>query len=321
MKLSIVSTLYKSEPYIEEFCRRILACATAITHDFEIVLVNDGSPDHVLDKCKALINEGLPVRVIDLTRNFGHHKAMLTGLRVARGDYVFLIDCDLEESPEWLSQFWETMHEASVDVVYGVQRSRKGGFFERHVNGLYYLLFNALSDVEIPRNLLVVRLMKRSFVNHLMEYRETDVVFAALCSLAGHKQQAFEVNKGHKKSTTYNFTRKLAMIVNSIVSFSARPLEILFGLGLCISSLSVLVTIVLFYLRFVKGNVLEGWTSILISIWLLGGLILTALGLIGIYLSRVFYQVKMRPLTLVQGDYYDAASIGLHEGHVAVESE
>lgn len=312
MKLSVVSTLYRSEPYIEEFCKRASAAASSITDDYEIVLVNDGSPDGSLDRARLLIEDGLPLRLVDLTRNFGHHKAMLTGLRYARGEYVFLIDSDLEEQPEWLTDFWQKMHaDLSLDVVYGVQQVRKGGFVERYINGFYYALFNALSDFRLPQNLLVVRLMKRAFVNNLLEFGETDVVFAALCEMAGHKQRAVEVTKGHKNSTTYNFARKLNMIVNSIVSFSAKPLELVFVLGLLIFSLSFLVSCVVIVLRLVRGAVLEGWTSILLSIWLLGGLMLMSLGVIGIYLSRVFYQVKLRPLTLVKGDYYDAKRIGL----------
>ncbi len=314
MKLSIVSTLYYSEGFVQEFCRRISAAASRLTEDFEIVLVNDGSPDRSLEKAKELIDEGLPIRLIDLSRNFGHHKAMLTGLRVARGEYVFLIDCDLEEEPEWLQEFWERLHsDLSLDVVYGVQKLRKGGLVERYFNGLYYHIFNALSDFKLPPNLLVVRLMKRSFVNSLLQFRETDVVFAALCELAGHKQRAIEVSKGHKNSTTYNLPRKIAMMMNSVVSFSARPLEILFGFGLSISVVTVIVLCTVVYLRLLRGEILEGWTSILLSIWLLGGLILMGLGLVGIYLSRIFYQVKMRPLTIIKGDYFNPSRLDMDE--------
>lgn len=322
MKLSIVSTLYYSENFIREFCNRVCAAASTLTDDFEIVLVNDGSPDRSLEKAKELIDEGLPIRLIDLSRNFGHHKAMLTGLRIARGEYVFLIDCDLEEEPEWLLEFWERLHsDLSLDVVYGVQKVRKGGVIERYLNGLYYNIFNALSDFKLPPNLLVVRLMKRAFVNSLLQFRETDVVFAALCELAGHKQRGIEVSKGHKQSTTYDLPRKIAMMMNSIISFSARPLEILFGFGLTISVITVIILVTLVYLRLVRGVVLEGWTSILLSIWFLGGLILMALGLVGIYMSRIFYQVKMRPLTIIKGDYYSSEKIAVKQGNCGHDTE
>ena len=127
MKLSVVASLYYSEKYIEEFHARISSVLKAITGEYEIILVNDGSPDNALQKALQLQEEGDRVIVVDLSRNFGHHKAIMTGLQVSRGDYVFLIDIDLEEEPELLDQFWQVYHKAGdVDSVFGVQVKRKG---------------------------------------------------------------------------------------------------------------------------------------------------------------------------------------------------
>ena len=119
MDLSVVTTLYRSQPYVEEFYRRICAAAAAITPDFELILVNDGSPDASLEVAVALFQLDERVRVIDLSRNFGHHRAIMTGLAHARGDLVFLIDCDLEEEPELLSRFHARLVETRADVIYG----------------------------------------------------------------------------------------------------------------------------------------------------------------------------------------------------------
>jgi len=129
MKLSIVATLYQSAPYIAEFHQRASAAAEKLVGDeYEIVLVNDGSPDRSLDIAVKLTEQDSHVVVIDLSRNFGHHKAMMTGLEHARGERIFLLDSDLEEEPEWLLTFAEQMSEDNRDVVYGVQESRKGNF-------------------------------------------------------------------------------------------------------------------------------------------------------------------------------------------------
>src|SRR5262249_30616901 len=142
--------------------------------------------------------------VIDLAKNFGHHKAMMTGLTYARGELVFLIDSDLEEAPELLSEFWEEMRNSpEVDVVYGVQKSRKGGWFEKNIGGLYYLIFNVLSDQQLPKDVAIVRLMKRAYVQNVTRFQEADLVFAAVCAFAGYVQKPLEVSKGHKKSSTY----------------------------------------------------------------------------------------------------------------------
>src|SRR5690242_13778535 len=127
MKLSIVATLYKSEQYIDEFCKRASNVAEQLAGtDYEIILVNDGSPDDSLIKAIQLTEQNPHIMVVDLSRNFGHHKAMMTGLAHATGNNIFLIDSDLEEEPEWLISFAKQMHDSQCDVVYGVQKRRKG---------------------------------------------------------------------------------------------------------------------------------------------------------------------------------------------------
>lgn len=139
MKLSIVTTLYKSSEYIDDFYQRISIEAYKITNDYEIIFVDDGSPDESLQKAIGLYQNDSKVKVIELSRNFGHHKAIMTGLSHAVGDYVFLIDSDLEEEPELLGRFWKELHKAEeIDVVYGVQETRKGGRFEKIVE-LYFI--------------------------------------------------------------------------------------------------------------------------------------------------------------------------------------
>jgi putative glycosyltransferase len=139
MKLSIVATLYQSAPYIPEFLRRAAASASELVgDDYEIVLVNDGSPDDSLAVAVAATAQDPHLRVVDLSRNFGHHKAMMTGLAHARGELVYLLDSDLEEEPEWLARFAARLRELDCDVVYGVQVTRKGEWFERWSGQLYY---------------------------------------------------------------------------------------------------------------------------------------------------------------------------------------
>ena len=139
MLLSIVTTLYNSAPELIEFYERTSKCAQEITQDYELILVNDGSPDNSLELALSLNQKDDRVKVIDLSRNFGHHKAIMTGLSYAQSKYVFLIDSDLEEPPEVLNKFWEEMQNSDdTDVIYGVQDKRKGKFFER-LSGFIYL--------------------------------------------------------------------------------------------------------------------------------------------------------------------------------------
>src|SRR5207244_3259351 len=140
--------------------------------DYEIILVNDGSPDDSLAVALALRTEDRRIIVVDLSRNFGHHKAMMTGLMRSRGDRVFLIDCDLEEPPEVLPDWWRRLDsDPELDVVYGVQASRKGGWLERLSGWVFYRLINAVSQVQLPPNVIVARLMTARYVRALADHR------------------------------------------------------------------------------------------------------------------------------------------------------
>ena len=274
-----------------------------LTPDYEIVLVNDGSPDDSLAVALKLLEHDDRVRIIDLARNFGHHKAMMTGLAEARGDLVFLIDSDLEEAPELLIEFSEAMQDGQADVVYGVQDARRGGFVERSSGWLFFKLFNLLSDQPIPDNLVTVRLMTRRYVSALVSHRERKMMIAGLWALTGFNQIARTIAKGAKGHTSYSFRRKVSLLVDSITSFSDRPLVLIFYLGLAIGGTSSLAAVYLVVRRLFFGVALPGWPSLIVSIWMLGGLMLICLGIIGIYLSKVFIETKQRPYTIVRQIY------------------
>ncbi len=301
--LSVVATLYRSAPYLEEFHRRVTAAAERAAPDFEVVLVNDGSPDESLEAAVALCGRDPRVRVVDLSRNFGHHKAMMTGLAHARGERVFLIDSDLEEEPELLDGFLAEMGRTGADVVYGVQERRRGGAWERFTGWLFYSLFDLLTTCPIPRNLLTVRLMTRRYVEALLQHRDREVFLAGLWAITGFLQVPLVVRKLDKGSTTYTLRRKAAILVNSVTAFSNRPLVIIFWLGIAISLTAGAAAAYMVVRRLFFGVLLAGWPSLIVSIWLLGGLTIFCVGILGIYLSRIFTEVKDRPYTVVRRVY------------------
>jgi len=301
--LSIVTTLYRSAPFLDEFCRRVREAAERVSRDYEIVLVNDGSPDESLEIALALHRDDPRVRVVDLSRNFGHHKAMMTGLDHARGELVFLLDCDLEEDPAWLGPFRERLLAERADAVYGVQEHRKGEWFERLSGSLFFSLFNRLSTHPLPRNLTTARLMTRRYVASLVAHREREMAIGGLWVLTGYRQVAVPVHKRKRPGSSYGFGRKLAMAVDAVTSFSDKPLVLIFVLGCAIVSLSTAAAAYLIVRRLFFGVLLAGWPSLIVSIWLLGGLTLFCLGVIGIYLSKIFIETKQRPYTIVRELY------------------
>jgi putative glycosyltransferase len=308
MKLSIVTTLYKSESHVSEFCDRAAAAAKTLNQNYEIILVNDGSPDNSLLIAKRYADDHANVKIIDLSRNFGHHKAIMTGLQHSCGDFVFLLDGDLEEEPEWLVTFWQILNECGVDVVYGVQEKRRGSLFERLSGYLYYNLFRTFSGLQIPFNVVTARLMTRRYVNALTRYKEREVDITGLWMITGFDQTACPVTKHSSSSTTYTFARKLDLFINTITSFSNLPLIAIFYFGLLISIIAIVfIGFLLVYWYFLDAP-LTGWTSLIASIWLLGGLIISFVGIIGIYLAKVFSETKRRPNTIVREIYPFSAS-------------
>jgi len=305
MTLSIVTTLYDSAPYLEEFYDRARAAAEQITDDFEIILVNDGSPDNSLEVALSVYQRDRRIRVIDLSRNFGHHKAMMTGLAHARGELVFLLDCDLEEEPELLGTFYEKLLQSGADVVFGVQQKRKGQLFERLSGAIFFKLFNTLSTHTLPANLITARLMTRKFVSALLQHQEREMLIAGLWLLTGFRQVPVNVTKHHTGVSTYNFARKISHLVNAVTSFSSKPLVFIFYLGCLILAVSSIAAIDLMVRKVLFGTLLEGWASLIVSVWLLGGLTIFCLGVIGIYLSKIFIEVKQRPYTIVRQIFED----------------
>jgi putative glycosyltransferase len=304
VKLSIVATLYQSAPYVREFHARATAAANKLVADeYEIIFVNDGSPDDSLEKAVRLAEVDSHVVVVDLSRNFGHHKAMMTGLAHTKGQSVFLIDSDLEEEPEYLLSFAEQMQLESCDVVYGVQGQRKGRWFERCSGQLFYRFFKALTGLALPENVVTARLMSRRYVDALLRHGEREVFLAGLWHITGFDQRPHIVIKHSTSETTYSFSRKLSILVNSITSFSNAPLVNIFYIGIIISALAIIYIFYLLVNWTFLATPLSGWTSIMGSIWLLGGMIISFIGIVGIYLSKIYTETKQRPYTIVKHIY------------------
>jgi putative glycosyltransferase len=304
MKISIVTTLYNSSQYIEEFCRRAGTAARHLANDdYEIIMVNDGSPDNSLELAIRQSELDPHVMVVDLSRNFGHHKAMMTGLAHTRGEYVFLIDSDLEEEPEWLICFNKQMAQEHCDVVFGVQEHRKGGIFERWSGRVFYSVFRGLTGLALPENIVTARLMTRRYVNALLEHKERELMIAGIWLITGFDQRSQVIKKHCTSETTYTLRRKITILVNSITSFSNIPLIGIFYIGVVISIVAVVyMAYILIYWLFLSKP-LSGWTSVMASIWLLGGLIISFIGVVGIYLSKIFSETKGRPYTIVRHVY------------------
>jgi putative glycosyltransferase len=304
MKFSVVTTLYNSAPFIAEFARRVDNAVNELGGDYELIFVNDGSPDNSLDVALDICRTNPRVRVVDLARNFGHHPAIMMGLREATGDYVFLIDVDLEEAPENLVAFYQDLVASpGTDVVYGVWRRHGEGIPRRVAAEAFYALYNFLGNASIPRNLVLTRLMTRRYVDALLETWTWDVAIAPVSGSLGFKQQEREIERTFKGSTNYSVLRRFKLVAESIVSFSTTPLHYIFLVGLAVWTLSIVMTAYGVGAYLTAGRAPDGWYSVFVSLWFLGGLVMMSMGVIGLYIARIFEQVKGRPRAVVRQRY------------------
>lgn len=308
-ELSIVTTLYRSEATIAEFVRRSIAAAEKITRSFEIVIVDDGSPDSSLSLAVGMVEKDPRIKVVELSRNFGHHKALMTGLMHAKGEYCFLIDSDLEESPELLIEFWNKRLETKKDVIFGYQKERAGDWKRRLTGRIAYWLFRLLlSGIEVPPNHITVRLMSRPFVDALISHREQKTAIGGLWIITGFHQQGIAVEKGVRRRPSYTFATRWHNLIDSITSFSEVPLIGIFYLGMLVSLFAGTATIYLLSLHLLGLQRMQGWVSVMLSIWLIGGLLIFCVGIIGIYISKIFIETKQRPYTIVRKIYRSSQS-------------
>lgn len=310
MKLSVVTTLYYSQPYLEEFYKRLKETVDKVTTEYEFVFVNDGSPDHSREQILMFQQKDPSVVLVDLSRNFGHHQAIYTGLQHVTGDYIFLIDCDLEEAPELLLSFWvEMQNDTDADVVYGIQAKRKGNFFERAMGDIFYRIINSMTRINYPADTLTARLMKSGYVQAILSFKESTFDIWALFVLAGFNQKGIPAVKTSKGSSTYSLKKKLSISIDIITSFSQRPLNLIFFLGLLWLILSLVNVAVILVKKWFLDIPVEGWSSIMASIWLIGGITTFMIGTVAIYLSKLFIEAKQRPVSIVKAVYRKYESV------------
>lgn len=298
MPTSIVSTLYRSAPYLDEFVAR---CLVLMQDKDELILVDDGSPDESLALARGHAVRDRRIVVVELARNFGHHQAILAGLSQALGDRVFLVDSDLEEPPELIVDFASIMEAGAVDVVFGVHNHSQGSLLRRTTSRVFWFLFNWASDSKTPLNICNVRLMKRRYVDALLSLQEANVFLGGMFHWVGFKQVAIPVERNLRRAqSTYSIAGRLKLAVRSITAFSTAPLKGMFLLGTIMSTLSFLLALYFVALKVLDPGIQLGFTSLIISIWFLSGIIIACLGVLGIYLAYVYTETKRRPRVIIK---------------------
>lgn len=310
MKLSVVSTLYNCRSVVEEFLTRVITqCETRFGEDFTIILVDDGSTDDTVRLVAEAIARDPRILLFVFSRNFGHHAAIRFGLSQAQGDLVFLIDSDLEESPEWLVLFHQEMMASAADAVIGIQTTRKGRGLERRGGGIFWKLLNLLSEVPIVPDQTTARLMTRRFVDALLSFREYNYFFAGVVAQVGFEQRTVLVEKLATSTTSYTLPKRIQLAVNAIVSNSGKPLVAISMVGIFIFGITVIASAGQLLGFVLYGSPVEGWTSLILAVFSMGGFVVLSLGVIGLYIHQILLEVKSRPRFVLQDSIVNPPTI------------
>lgn len=304
--LSIVSPMLNEEDGVDAFITAVLEqCESMSLDSFEILIVDDGSTDATPALLAAWAARRPEVRILTLSRNFGHQAAITAGLFHAVGDAVIVMDADLQDPPSVIPEMVQRWRDG-VDVVYGVRRTRDGdSWIKRTVAGVFYRLLRSLSDTDIPADAGDFRLMSRQVVDVLKAMPERDRYTRGLVAWSGFRQEPvyFDRPERFAGTTKYPVSKLMRLATAGVVGFSDKPLflTIIFGLGAMVLAVLGLIWVIVSTV-FSWGEQIRGWTSMAVLVMFFSAVQLIFLGIVGIYISRIFVEAKHRPIFIVERD-------------------
>jgi len=303
MTLSVVIPCFNEEACLELLHRRIAAAARAsVGEDYEILLVNDGSRDQSWPLMQRIAAADPHVVAVNLSRNHGHQLALTAGLDICRGDTILIIDADLQDPPELLTPMMETMRREQADVVYGVRKSRAGETaFKRVTAHGFYRLLSRATDVDIPLDAGDFRLMSRRALDALLALPEQARFIRGMVAWIGFRQVPFAYDREERFAgeTKYPFSKMLRFAIDALTGFSSAPLKLASHIGLALSVGSIILILYIAY-AWLAGHSIQGWTSLMLVVVVIGAVQMFVLALMGEYIGRLYNEAKGRPLYIVQ---------------------
>jgi dolichol-phosphate mannosyltransferase len=303
--ISIVVPIYNEELLIQQLYERTTAALDKIGEAFEIICVNDGSSDSSLEKMLALHQKDSRFKIIDLSRNFGHQKAILSGLSYAKGDYIGIMDGDLQDPPEVFERFYAKMKSEHYDVVYAVRKKRKESIFKRFAYWIYYRLLYLVSAESIPLDSGDFCLMSARVKDHIVTYPEQSLFIRGIRHWVGYRQIGMEYERDSRQAgeTKYSIGKLMRLAYNGIFSFSDFPIKFLGRIGLITILFTMMYGIYLLSKRLFWGEVPQGFTSLILAIMFFGGVQLVSIRILGEYTTRIYDESRNRPHFVVKDKY------------------
>jgi len=298
--ISVVSPVYKAENIIDELVRRIAESVSRINEDFEIILVEDGSPDNSWGRIANNCERDARVKGIKLTRNFGQHYAITAGLDFAQGDYIVVMDCDLQDRPEEIINLYESVAN-DYDAVIARRHERNDGLFKKLFSFLFYKALSYLTGVKHDHTVANFGIYSKKMIDNIKLMRESIRYFPTMVKWIGYNVHYIDVEHSERieGNTSYSFKKLIVLSTDIILAYSDKPLILMIQTGVFISFFSFLFAAYNIYKALVGEIEIMGFASLIVSVWLLSGIIIIILGVLGLYIGKTFEGVKNRPIYLI----------------------
>jgi len=298
--LSVVIPVYKAKACLAELHRRLVQALELITPAFEIVLVEDAGDDGSWEEIATLAQDDFRVKGVKLSRNFGQHFAITAGLDHATGDWVVVMDCDLQDQPEELGKLYSKAQEG-YDIVFARRHERNDSLYRKLSSSLFSMLYNYLGDIKVDNSIANFSISSRRVIDYVRQFRERNRSFPIFLNAVGFRRAYVDVQHAPRftGASSYTFGKLMDFAIQCIVSQSNKPLRLSIRFGFILAAISLLYATCLVVRYFTCGAGVAGWTSLMVMTSFLFGLLFTNLGILGLYMGKVFDEVKQRPLYMV----------------------
>lgn len=301
MHLSIIIPIYRAENYLIELYNRLIVTLESITQHFEIIMIDDCSDDHSWEIIIQLARSDARVKGFKFSRNFGQHYGITAGLDYCKGDWAIVMDCDLQDQPEEIPKLYQKALEG-YEIVLAKRKNRKDPVIKRFFSWLFYKIFSYFLDLQYDGEVGNFRILSKKVVSTFRLMRENLRFFGGMISWMGYQTTSIDVEHAKKDNnkSTYSLQKLCKLASDSIIAYSDKPLRLAIRLGFIMAMLSFLYGSTLFIKAFIYRSPVPGWTSLIVSLYFIGGIIIVILGIIGIYLGKTFDEAKKRPLYIIE---------------------
>lgn len=304
IELSVIIPCFKCEQSLKELYERLVVSLNSISEEYEIIFINDASPQKDWEVIQKICSENKKAKGINLSKNFGEYYAITAGLEKSSGKWVIVMDGDLQDSPEEIKNLYQKAQE-NFDIVFAKRIMRKDGILKKLFSKIFYKLFSYLTDTVQNETINNFGIYKRNAVNAILSMQEKTKFFPVMVQWIGFKKTSMEVIHCERKygKSSYSFAKLFDLALNTMLSFSDKPLKLTIRLGIIIVISSFIFALyVIFEHYFLEAEITRGWASLMVSIWFLSGLLIMILGILSFYISKIFEEVKNRPLYIIKDE-------------------